>query len=304
MDLFEEPPSFILFIPEVFISDCLDENIECEELRDLSNIQPENIDLIDEEDNSSNLDENISDVDDIFSKNSAELEDLPSKNMKKGLELNELLNHNFASEFIKTDHEKEIKYESLPKHFINGKSWPRTTNLSCCYCHEKINGTPYPIGLVKTKILVPENEESNETFISLITPDKTVEKSSSLRSELSEIPEYVDKAGDDHLLYSSQTLKEVKACRLHDIAGHDIVCVGNYIRKVEDPKIVNKRETMKMSIDIYKEITGEVIDDIPDKDLWITMEQYCGSSGLKRNEYREKNLDKEIKLKQAMKINN
>ena len=321
MDLFEEPHSHILFIPEVFISDCLDDdtndfdkNINTQ-ISNLSNIQPEDIDLISPDQISvsssddEEIDDEMSDIDDIFSKNSAELDDMDNyikniKNTHKGLELNELLSQ---TEFIKSSGENsDIKYDSIPKYFINTRNWPKTTNLLCCYCHEKISGAPFPIALSKTKILVPENEDSTETFISLITSDKTIDKnlSETYKSAYGEMPEYTDKASDEHLLYSSQILKEVKAFRLHDIAGHDIVCVGNYIRKVNDPKIINKRESLQMSITIGNEITGEKIEDIPDKDLWIVMEQYCGSSGQKRSEYREKNLDKEIKLKQAMKINN
>ena len=252
MDFFmEDFRSHILFIPGIFVEDCNLEKIN-NNYMDFSMIKPENIDLIEE-------DENFSDI-----------EDEDESQISKELKLDELLDSYEVKE--------NIIYDTIPKYFINNNSWIKTTNLLCCYCHDKIKNTPMPIALGKNKILIPENDDINETIISL-----------------------TDKV-DDHLLFCSQTMKEVIAYKIHNVLCCDISCVGNYIRKVTDLKIINKRESIQMSISIYKEIIKENIEDIPEKDLWIVMEQYCGSTGQKRSEYREKNLNKEIKLKLAMKI--
>ena len=58
-----------------------------------------------------------------------------------------------------------------------------------------------------------------------------------------------------------------------------------------------------MLLEIYKELTGEQLDNIPDKSLWVVMKQYCGYTGESRNEYYDKNMNKEIKLKNALNIN-
>jgi hypothetical protein len=305
----EECRSHILFIPGIFIEDCPDDenDLNIKAKLDFSSIHPENIDLIeDEEENeitdNEESDENEDDLDD-------ELDNVPSKNTmelditkKKGLELNELLEGNYEenknfmlsnqySNQYSTQH--PILYDSIPKYFTDAKSWIKNTNLLCCYCHNNIRQMPQPIALEKNKILVPENEDHNETFVSLAVS----------KSESTEISEHVDKSADDHLLFSNQTLKEIKAYKLHHVLGCDIVCIVNYIRKINDPRITNKRESMQMSISIYETLTGIRIEDVPDKDLWIVMEQYSGPTGQKRNDYIEKNLNKEIKLKLAMKIN-
>lgn len=299
MDFIEDYHSHILFIPGIFIEDCPDGDIDLNVFNnkiDLSTIKSENIDLIKDDENDLNLEELKSDSDDdIFSKNTAESDN----SKKKRLNLNELLEN--ENPILKNNYSNNVPYEIVPKHFINAKLWIKSTNLMCCYCHDIIRGIPYPIVLGQNKILIPENEEINETFISLLTP-VFVEKNV-FKSTINETIEYIDKSSDDHLLFSNQTLKEVKAYKIHNILCCDIVCVGNYIRKINDTKINNRRESIQMSISVYKEITGNTIEDIPEKDLWIVMEQYCGLTGQKRNEYREKNLNKEIKLKQAMKIN-
>lgn len=293
MDFIEEHRSHILFLPGIFVEDCQETDIDNEEnleLNKLKLMQPENIDLL-EEDNTSHVSQTseLNDEDELFSKNTAEFDVLEKS---RGLELGELLEgfpNKSHNQFKKNFNDIQV-YDPVPKYFINTKSWIKSTNLLCCFCHDNIRGVPYPIALGQCKTLIPENEESRENFISLITPDKLNDQNP-------------DKASDDHLLFSCQTMKEVKAYSLHNILCCDVVCVGNYIRKISDSKITNKRESLQMSISIYGEISGETIDDVPEKELWTVMKQYCGNTGQTRNEYREKNLNKEIKLKQAMKIN-
>jgi|GEM_PF-6862439 len=279
-----EKQSYILFIPGVFLEDCLDKNEESdsEEKMDFSSLQPENIDLIDEE-----LEEDHSEID---------YNDLP----ERGLELNDLLEeetetHEKLEKYVAARHEN-IKYELMPKYFIDAKTWIKSINILCCFCHNHILGIPRPIALTKTKMLVPENEETSETIISLIKEKEPSKRHSEFEGDL-------DKNADDNLLFSNRILKETKAYVIHFIACCDIGCAGNYIRKVNDPNITNKKESLQMTLEIESEISGEDLDIIPDKDLWIVMEQYRGYTGQKPREYLEKNLNKEIKLKQSMKNN-
>ena len=281
MDFIEECKSHILFIPGIFIEDCLDEVRPSEKGIDFSTVPSEDIDDIPS--GSEDLD-NLSEDD---------LQDATQG--EKGLELNDLLNDINNPIGCSSDlKSSNIKYDIVPKYFVDLKSWIKSTNLLCCYCHGSIL-KPMPIAIGQNKILIPENEENSETFVAIA--DKKNKKNSE-----NDTFEYNDKMSDDHLLFSCQTFKEVKSYKIHNILCCDIVCVGNYIRKVEDSKIINKRESIRMSISIYKELTGVEIEDIPEKDLWIVMEQYCGNTGQKREEYIKKNFNKEIKLKQAMKI--
>jgi len=249
MNFDNEHISHILFIPEIFIEDCIDYHDDDLIVNNIDlAIEPEDIDLIESAD---------------------------EKTQQNGLELNDLLN------------KAEVTYDIVPKFFINHKKWISNTNLLCSYCHDNINHTPFPIAIGLHKILIPDGDDDN-LYVSLL---------SGMKSD-----KLIDKINDDHLLYSCQTNKEVKAYTIHNILFCDISCAGNYIRKVQDNKIINTRESLQMTIAIYQEITGELIDDIPEKDLWIVMKQYCGETGQTQTNYRKKNMNKEINLKLAMKI--
>lgn len=182
------------------------------------------------------------------------------------------------SELIEVE---EKKYDTIPKYFIDSKSWLQRTNLLCCYCHDNISGIPIPIPLNRQKILITDNIGNDNPFVSLVEN------------------EYNEK--DEHLVFNSQNNREVKVYKIHNIVGCDITCIGNYIRKVNDHFITNKREVLQMTLSVYKEITGHKIYDIPDKDLWIVMEQYSGSCGQTRAEYRNKNINYELKFTEALK---
>lgn len=274
MDYFiEERRSHILFIPGIFIEDCIDTDKNTSE-NNFSYIKPELIENINELENSDH-DTDEEDSDYVFDKEVCD---------KNGLKIIDLIPNNL--DYYKKniyDTNINIIYDSVPKYYIDFKSWIKSINLLCCFCHDNILGVPFPIALGQTKILLPT--ENTEVYITL--PNKA---------------DSFDKLNDDNLLYSCQSMKEVKAYNIHDIVCCDIVCVGNYIRKITDTKITNKKESIKMSISIYNNITGQNIEDIPEKDLWCIMKQYCGNNGQSRNDYRDKNSNKEIKLKQAMKI--
>lgn len=240
MSFFEEPKSHILFIPGVFIEDCIDD-IEYTNDIDYSKIKSDRIEQYENEHD-----------------NSESENELYSLSDKDELEQTEIITN--------------MIYDTMPEYFINKNTWIKEINLLCAYCHDDIKSIPYPAPLIKTKILLTE-EEKPVVFLKNMDED-----------------------------ISSKITKEYLAYKIHFIAFCCVVCSGNYIRKISDNRIVNKKESIKMLLEIYKEITGEEILDIPDKNLWIVMNQYCGNNGEKRSEYREKNNNKEIKLKYSMSI--
>lgn len=241
MDFIEEHTSHILFIPSIFIEDCLVSQVD---------------DEFDESYSESNNTSDDSDFDDIS-----------------------CYDHNEKLDITDLQEDDNIIYEQVPKFFINKEHWINTTNLKCAYCHENITGIPFPIALNLCKILVPDNNTNSDIFVDL----------------------QVGKNNDD-MLFNCQLQNEVKAYKLHNILFSDIVCAGNYIRKIHDSKILNKVESLKLTINIYAEITGDTIDDIPEKDLWIVMKQYCGDSGISQNDYKKKNNGNELNLKFALTI--
>lgn len=194
------------------------------------------------------------------------------------LEQLEVLNI-YEENYDNLDNIKIKNYESPPKYYINSKTWIKSSNLLCSYCRNDIKNVPYPLPLNQLKILIPEYTNIPEYIIS---PNKK-------------------EHADDNLLFSSQSNKEVKAFQIHNILFCDVVCAGNYIRKVDDFKVTNKKESIKMLLAIYKDLTARDLEDIPDKDLWIVMTQYCGKSGKSTDEYIELNSEKDLKFKSAIK---
>lgn len=69
-------------------------------------------------------------------------------------------------------------------------------------------------------------------------------------------------------------------------------CASRYINRVEDPK-VRKWECRKMLLDLYKEITGRDLPDIPEAEDKCIMMQYCGPCGITVQEFRDRNNEKE-----------
>lgn len=182
-----------------------------------------------------------------------------------------------ADEYLDASLQK--RYDEIPKFFIDKSSWIHSTNLLCCYCHGQIPDIPFPVPLNRIKTLVPENEQISEIF--------------SLMSRISE-------KADDSLLFSSKVMREVRAYKLHSVVCCDAACAGNYVRRVEDAKIINRREILTMITAIHKELYGVDVVDIPEKDLWIVMQQYCGPNGQSRTEYTNRNTNKAMKYSEAL----
>jgi len=261
MDFIEEHRSHVLFIPSIFIEDCIDESDMLDTMHSDQQyeLKPEDINLIRQDSNS--------DTESQYS-----IDDLPDNiSDSTNRDILMLADLAFANEII---------YDSVPKFFINKNKWISTTNLKCVYCHDVISGIPYPIALGLNKILIPSDGFDSDIFVDF----------------------HGTKTSDDNLIFNCQLHNEVRAYRIHNVLCGDIVCAGNYIRKIQDAKIINKKESLRLTIDIYKEITGEIINDIPEKDLWIVMKQYCGDTGISQNDYRKRNADIELNLKLAMNI--
>lgn len=280
MDFFTEKyKSYLLFIPGIFIKDCIDNvedhttlNVKLE--TDLKSIVPETLDNIESE----------SDEDNYESE-----EDLDEEKLIKVLE-NEI-NSNENEQKVVYENKVEKVYEKNPKCYINSKLWIKQTNVLCCYCRSEITEVPFPIPVNQIKMQISEDDNANE-FKHLLFISKDNKKNIT----------DIEKSADDNLLFSNRNDKEVKAYTILDCLSCDIVCGGNYIRKVKDFRITNIPQSIKMSICIYKDLTGKVIEEIPDKDLWVVMKKFSGANGQTESEYKEKNINKEIKLKHAMKI--
>lgn len=238
MDLFiEEERSYVLFLSGVFIEDCLEYyDIIEEPAIDYHNIKTETINSVEESE--SEIIESDSDDDTIY-----DIENI-----------------------------ENIEYKPAPKYFINKNNWINSTNLLCCYCHDKIQ-KPFPIPIEKSKILIPDSDEC-EKFILLGSLDEA-------------------------LTLSSKNNIEVIGYKLRDILACSICCAGNYVKKIRDDKVTNIKESIKMMLNIYKELYDDKIEDIPDKELWINMVQYNGT-GLTKTQYRNKYMNQEIKFKSAL----
>lgn len=264
MDFLEEEVSNILFLPNTFFKNCenLTDDFELETPATYTTIEPvDNIDEIESESGDSGYD-------DIFH---------PFKQSEES-------HRDRDREGDGRERDLIIKYDKVPEYFINNKDWIKTTNLLCCYCHSSFVDTPFPIVLSQTKCLV---HDSDNNYNAVLLGSENIKK--------------IDPSLDDYAMLTDQPNKEVKAYKLHNIICCSRTCVGNYIRKVKDSKIFNIKEVLQMSIQVSNEITGDNIIDIPEKDLWCVMKQYCGENGETRNEYYEKNRNLEIKLQLAIK---
>lgn len=178
-----------------------------------------------------------------------------------------------AEEYLDTN---QRRYDEIPRYFVRD-NWIQSTNLLCCYCHGSIPGIPFPIPLNRTKTLIPEHNMTEAFAL--------------IRS---------GKSSDDPLLISSKVMHEIRAYELHRVLCCDAVCAGNYIRRVDDHKIINKRETLQMITAIHTELHGTNCIDIPEKDLWIVMQQYSGPGGQSRAEYVGRNVGKATRYSDAI----
>lgn len=198
---------------------------------------------------------------------------------EEDINLKEVTNEDFNGDWSE-DFNKSKNYEAPPKYYIDPALWIKSTNLLCAFCHCKINGIPWPVPINQVKILIHEHTYLSERIISLVSNKKISDT-------------------DENILFSSPSMKEVKAFQIHNILCCKIGCVGNYIKKVDDLRIINKKESIKMALMIYKSLTGKEIEEIPDQNLWIVMRQYCGASGQTEEEYHEEHNGKELRLKAA-----
>jgi hypothetical protein len=227
-----EKKKYILFLPGIFIEDCLEEVIDNPDLR------PEILEEFDSDEE-------------------------PEK--KLAIELNYFLEYEDKKSML--EEKKVEKYEPIPKYFIDEKyadvqkTWPTTCNLLCSYCHNSIR-VPYPIALNKLKLLIPEDDEIN-------IPEKLKYDNYCFEKD-----EFVE-----------GNMREVKAYKLHNIAFCDINHVVSYIKRINDPKIINKKESLQMTLQIYKQITGQEVLDLAEKELWVVMKPYCGDTGQSKSEY-------------------
>jgi hypothetical protein len=266
MDFIEDHRQNILFLPGIFIKDCiLPNDDEMNPNIDYSLMKTENINDIISDDSE----------DEIF----------PEPRERRNIDFDDFAGPESDEEYsfnkiLKPEKKPGEKYDSIPKFFISPRTWKKSTNLKCWFCQINFTDMPWFIPIDISKILVPENDETEESYISLLTTK-------------------INDCGivnDDNMMFNCQPVKEVKAYKTH---GNfcDISCAGTYLDMVTDIRIINKRESGSMLLDVYRIIKDEELYDIPKKELWTSKKQYSGESGYSDEEYDYKNCGKEIRFK-------
>jgi hypothetical protein len=264
--------SYVLFFPGIFAIDCIDDNSIYSNFESQTEpqIEPVSLPTFDDED-----------ID--------EIEEIDENPIRKEPEK--------VSKFIQEDKDffkPETNYVQIPRYFTDKKSWITLTNTLCCFCHSNINEIPKPIALKQLKLLVPENEKDVDLIVSL--NGKFKKNPANYVND----DEYQDKAADDFMLFNCKRDKEIKAYLIYQGLFCSLSCSIAFIRNVTDKRIDNKKESIAMTLEIYKQITGTIIYDIPDKDLWTVMKQYCGGIGKSRIEYDKKYQDQEIRYQNSL----
>ena len=232
---------YILFLPGIFIEDCIDQD---------DYVMPDyKTELILPSDSESEEEETI-----------------------MAMELNSFLEYDDR----RSEYEKKVeKYDPIPKYFIDAKSWVSVSNLLCSFCHMNIPNQPFPIALNQIKLLIPDEQD-------IQIPDK-------VRYDYNnKYYNYALEKGTDDLSIDTANMKEVKAYKLHNIAFCDVSCAVSYIKRVTDNKIINRKETIQMTLEICKQLTGQNLSDIIERELWTCMKQYCGDAGQSKTEYKIK----------------
>lgn len=272
----------ILFLRGIFLEEStfdLDESSEeldlskireidaAEELKGLNDIDNVSIDILDDDDMIKALEKKLLvDLDDVEEQTAIETTDMPNL-------------------FASNDHYNIIKYDNIPKYFVNKEQWIKNTNLLCWSCSTKFSGVPLFIPLGWRKLLIPiSNDESNSI------------------SERSDILENLTELSDAALLLSNYKFKEVKAIETHGNFCSPL-CAVRRIRGVRDPKITNTWESYKLLKLVCKGLYDVEILEIPEAEDPCRMIQYCGPKGITVQEFRNKNNTKFKNFNYAVKQN-
>jgi hypothetical protein len=145
-----------------------------------------------------------------------------------------------------------IEYDEIPDYFTGVDTWPKATNLLCWSCCISIPSMPWFVPISKVKKVISVSDD------------------------------------DEDLSYNT---KEISAFKPHGYFCFPS-CVKRYIRRVDDPKIRNKDESIRLLNMVYKEITGKDVLDIPEAEDKNIMMQYCGPKGVSLQQFREMNRNK------------
>lgn len=199
------------------------------------------------------------DGDSVNSQEIEEMEDdLP--NLYKNAELDDLPK---TTKFI--DYSAPIEFDTLPNWFYNPQQWAKSTNLLCWRCNIVCHEHPWFIPLTKTRKLVPDTDD-------IIIEDKFIDES------------------DAAILNSNKKCKEITVIKPYGVFCSPW-CVMSRINRENDPKIINKWQSINLLLDVYYMYTGSRVNSLPEsyypKEIMI---QYAGSKeGVTPVEYRKMN---------------
>jgi hypothetical protein len=220
-------------------------------------------------------DDYIDDLDDLV-ESSEEIEEIENiENIEsieniEPIENEELPNLYNETQIIKSTYEGESTYyDTLPNWFYNPKQWAKSTNLLCWRCGLVCNEHPWFVPLTKTKKLVPiENGE-------IVIDTKFIDRS------------------DAALMNSNKKCKEISVMKPYGIFCSPW-CVMSRIKHEEDPRIVNKWQSITLLLEVFKMYTNKTVTSIPTayypKEIMI---QYVGTKeGITPAEYRNLNREK------------
>lgn len=153
MDLFDISESNILFLKNVYISDCVNRE-ELDEIFDSASSSSDEFDEIE---------------DDL-----PELDDDPAvNNLRRSIydieHVKSLMGETCREEDImRVYNTSMIIPEKIPRYFYDVKNWPQFTRIKCWSCDRNFNSHPWFIPLGYTKILIDEEGEKFEKLAMIV----------------------------------------------------------------------------------------------------------------------------------------
>lgn len=279
MTAIAERPRRNLFLPKVFLHDCLSLDLnDSGESEDIDEIDL--LPMISEEDDSEEFVDDL--VDNIITEElqssspvlktklcqNTEEEELPNLYGQINM-ISDMQYENTGSDYIE-------QYDVILKWFINVDTWPKSTNLDCWFCDCKNPGFPWFIPLTEQRKCVPCDPITGN-----ITKSITTDVSDAALLNLN----------------SNKRYREVEAMKT---LGHfcSICCAKAYLSKINDQRIINKWQSNKLLKKLFRLVTGVTIGDIPEANPKTNMIQYCGPiDGVTSKEYR---LSNEKRLEEYM----
>jgi len=192
-----------------------------------------------------------------------ELEEMEEDELPNLYKMNEMDEMPKPTKFI--DYSLPVEFDTLPNWFYNPQQWVKSTNLLCWKCNIVCHEHPWFIPLTKARKLVPDTDD-------VIIEDKFIDES------------------DAAILNSNKKCKEITVIKPYGVFCSPW-CVMSRIKYENDPKVINKWQSISLLLDVYYMYTGVRLNSIPEayypKEIMI---QYAGSKeGVTPVEYRRMN---------------